>query len=76
MVFCVMIPTRKQCIQNVYKSLFKYEIHFVYKHFVYILYTFCVQNVYKSVSKFGIYFIYKHFIYILYTSILIYLKRT
>ena len=67
MVFCVMIPTRKQCIQNVYKSLFKYEIHFVYKHFVYILYTFCVQNVYKCVEIWNTFYIqtfYIHFVYI------------
>ena len=29
----------KFCIQNLYKSLLKCGIHFVYEHFVYILYT-------------------------------------
>ena len=35
----------KFCIQNVYKSLSKCGINFVYKHFVYILYTKVCRNV-------------------------------
>ena len=56
------------CIQNIYNCLSKCGIHFVYKHFVYILYTKVCWNV-------G-YILYKHLVYILYTSVLIYRKCT
>ena len=62
----------KFCIQNVYKSLSKCGLYFVYKHFVYILYSYilytkCIQKIVQSWNTFCI---------ILYTSILIYKKRT
>ena len=34
----------KFCIRNVYKCLSKCGVHFVYKHFAYILYTKVCQN--------------------------------
>ena len=41
----------KCCIQNVYNNLLKCGIHFVYKHFVHILYnTFCIPT--KCIQKF------------------------
>ena len=50
------IMPAKFCIQNVYKSLSKCGIHFVYKDFLYnILYTFCIQNV---LLKCEIHFVY------------------
>ena len=36
------------CIHFVYKSLLKCGMHFVYKHFVYIFWTFCIQNFVKT----------------------------
>ena len=50
----------KFCIQNVYRSLLKYGIHFLYKNFVYILYTKVCRNMGY------ILYIYKHFIHFLY----------
>ena len=48
------------CIQNVYKSLSKCGIHFVYKHFIYILYTKVCQNMgYICIQTFCIHFVYK-----------------
>ena len=40
--------------------MLKCGIYFVYKHFVYILYT--------NLSKCGIHFVYRHFVYILHTK--------
>ena len=67
----------KFCIQNIYKSLSKCGIHFVYKHFVYILYAKVCRNVgyilYTNILytlrllKCGIDFVYKHSVYIFYT---------
>ena len=47
----------KFCLQNVYKRFSKYGVHFVYKHFVCILYT----NLCRNVEH----FVYKYFVYIL-----------
>ena len=38
--FCIQIF----CIHFIYKSLWKCGIHFVYKHFVYILFKKCIQK--------------------------------
>ena len=69
----------KFCIQNVFKSLLKCGMHFVYKcgipfaykcgiNFVYIQ-IFCIHFVHKSLSKCRIHFVYIqtfciHFVYI------------
>ena len=69
----------KFCIQNVFKSLLKFGMHFVYKcgipfaykcgiNFVYIQ-IFCIHFVHKSLSKCRIHFVYIqtfciHFVYI------------
>ena len=68
----------KFCIQNVYKSLLKCGIHFVYKHFVYILYAKVCRNVgyvlYTNIlstlrlSKCEIDFVCIHFLHVLYTK--------
>ena len=50
-------------IQNVYKSLSKCGMLFVYKHFVY------KHFVFKSLSKYRIHFVCKHFVFILYTKV-------
>ena len=72
----------KFCIQNVYKSLSKCGIHFVYKHFVQILYTKVCRNMeyilYTNILYiFCIRFVYKMYTkvcrnvgYVLYTNIL------
>ena len=72
----------KFCIQNVYKSLSKCGIHFVYKHFVQILYTKVCRNMeyilYTNILYiFCIRFVYKTYTkvcrnvrYVLYTNIL------
>ena len=72
----------KFCIQNVYKSLSKCGIHFVYKHFVQILYSKVCRNMeyilYTNILYiFCIRFVYKMYTkvcrnvgYVLYTNIL------
>ena len=72
----------KFCIQNVYKSLSKCGIHFVYKHSVQILYTKVCRNMeyilYTNILYiFCIRFVYKTYTkvcrnvrYVLYTNIL------
>ena len=59
----------KFSIQNAYESLPKCKMHFVYKHFIYILYIFCL-------SKSVIHLVYKDFVYIFYTWILMHKKCT
>ena len=54
----------KFCIQNVYKSLSKCGIHFVYKHFVQILYT----KVCRNMNIFCIQTFCIYFVYVLYTK--------
>ena len=60
----------KFCVQNVYKSLSKCRIHFVYKHFVYI--TKCIQKFVEIWDTFCM----QTFCIYLYTSIQIYEKCT
>ena len=67
----------KFCIQSVYKSLSKCGIHFVYKHFLYILYTKVCPNMGYILYTFCIHFEYKMYTnvcrnvrYVLYTNIL------
>ena len=67
----------KFCIQSVYKSLSKCGIHFVYKHFLYILYTKVCPTMGYILYTFCIHFEYKMYTnvcrnvrYVLYTNIL------
>ena len=54
----------KFCIQNVYKSLSKCGIHFVYKHFVQILYTKVCRNMEYILYTNILYIFCIHFVYI------------
>ena len=68
----------KCCIQNVYNNLLKCGIHFVYKHFLHILYnTFCIPTkcIQKFVKIWDIFCIQTFCIHFA-TSILIYKKCT
>ena len=54
----------KFCIQSLYKSLSKCGIHFVYKHFLNILYTKCIQKFVEIWDTFCIQTFCIHFVYI------------
>ena len=64
-VYKIKKPTPpKFCIQNVYKSLSKCGIHFVYKHFVQILYTKVCRNMEYILYTNILYIFCIHFVYI------------
>ena len=57
------------CIQNVYKSLSKCGIHFIYKHFLYILYIKVCRNVGYILYTNILYIFCIHFVCKMYTKV-------